>query len=228
MRRTNIPDSLLIEHAGTVKKHLEADLADFTAFDSTLDNAKLGQLGLFIKEAKGMDPDRVVRSGISEKTVTIKELMEAGKSDCGKVFYFAEKKFMSKPVIMEEFGQRAFREGRNSQRKLSLYMFQLDKTIGKYRGELISAGAQESLLDNIGIIANMLYTGNLDQEALKKVRPLQTLQRNTKLNDIYTILREFNKASKKVYTGNRLKQAKYLMPKRPRSGGSNKNNEIKE
>lgn len=218
MKRPNISDGLLLEHGGTVHKQLEVDLPDFTAFDNTLD-AGMIKLKNCLDEAKGLDPDRKVKSGITEKTVTLAEVKEAAIAECNKVFYFAEKVFKSKPVILEEFGQNAFRKARTSQKNMALYLHQLAKTVGKYRAELTTAGAQPTLIDSIGDMAGILETSNLDQEVLKKMRPVLTVQRNAKLNELYAILKEFNKASKVIYAKKPEKLAKYMMPKQPRNTG---------
>jgi hypothetical protein len=136
------------------------------------------------------------------------------------VFYFAGKKFADKPSIMNEFGVKELAKIKNVQPKLALFMHHLADVARKYRSDLKSAGASEELLNNIMPMADMVESGNTNQEVLKSTRIEKTKERNDKLNTVYDILKEFNKASKIIYSKDSLKRAKYYMPRKAKGGGN--------
>lgn len=218
MRKYQVSDSKFLEHADVVNDHLKTDLPDFTKFDSDLDETKRTSLEAYIGEAKEVSSDRVVQGVLKNQTQSLESAMAEARTICGDVFYFAEKKFANNPAVMSEFGLKEFQKINKSQSGLSLFMIQLAKVIGKYRDDLLAMKATPELLDSVKPMSEKISSDNVTQENLKGNRPLSTLERKEKLNAVYDILLEFNKASKKVYAKDPIKLARYFMPTKPRSG----------
>jgi hypothetical protein len=209
MRKYSGSQSRFLEQASTVHSHLETDLTDFSKHDPKLNEEKRSRFGDYIKRAFTISPDRVVVSGIVSQTNLLKKSMSDARDACNNIFYFAERKFANKPTVQSEFGKSEFQKVNRNQPNFALYLHHFAKTVDKYRVELLEDGASEDLLNSIPTLAEKVNSTNVVQENTKNLRPLSTKERNDYLNDIYEIMKEFNKASKIVYANDPIKRKRY-------------------
>ena len=104
IRKYNYSDVEMREDSVTVHALFVNDIADFAAFDQTLD-ADFGiAWQAAITEADALGTDELYRDQLQQKTAIVNEVMALCRKKYNDVKYFALKAFPTNSAVQKEFG----------------------------------------------------------------------------------------------------------------------------
>ena len=211
-RNFNVSESIVIEKANEVNEYLNEDLSRFTSFDLDLNARKQQQLTAKIAQVLSIGNFSSQQAEVKSKTDTLLGQMQQCHQQVETLKYFVNKAFKSNPVIIRQFKFREYTKVRNNQPKLIVYMFGLAETIAKHKDSLLAAGMPQDDIDAVRASAETLQQANTQQETGKNESVANIDERNNLLNEIYSILKDFNLAAKIVFAGNPVHCQRYDLP----------------
>jgi hypothetical protein len=210
-------DAYMVEQSDIGKALLEQNLADFTAFDGTLDASFVTAFTTKINAAFTVVKDSAVLSPQLVATQTVTETMQQGRDAYNDLMYFVTKKaFKTNPLVVKEFNGDYGKVNR-TQPKFAAFLESLHTIAGKYKTELLASGCKQPLIDSIGTIATNLRSSNTAQEVIKRGRPTLTADRIVVLNTCYDALMTVYAAANRIYKNDPVKQAQFVY----KPGGKN-------
>jgi len=177
-----------IEMLGTVRDlvtHFESKLAQFTAFDPSLDAAYLANWQTIQDQAWATIPDNLE---IIEGEILMEDVisaLEKCRLKNTEVKYYAGKAFPANTEARKEFGEGQFTKVRNSPLRMVQYMQTLHGVATKYKTELIAQNYTQAAIDEIAALAQELRDDNNLQQLKKKERPTETRKRIELMNAYY-------------------------------------------
>ncbi len=121
-RRFNGTDAYMVERAYTIHGQLTADLAEFTAYDSTINAAFLTSFQTAINTALSSGTDETAQDQQAQLTNTVLVTMRDCQKKYGEVKYFAEKAFPADKALQNEFGTNDYAKARVSQPHMAFFM----------------------------------------------------------------------------------------------------------
>ncbi len=203
-------DAYMVEQSDIGKALLEDNLADFTAFDGTVDATFVTAFAAKINAAFTVVRDSAVLSPQLQATQTVTEVMQQGRDAYNDLMYFVTKKaFKTNPLVVKEFNGDYGKVNR-TQPKFAAFLESLHTIADKYKTQLLASGCKQTLIDSIGTIATTLRTTNTQQELLKRGRPTLTADRIAVLNTCYDTLMTVYAAAKQIYKKDPVKQAQFV------------------
>lgn len=214
VRHYKISDLEMREDSVTVHALFDADVADFTAFDPTLNPTYAGAWQAAITAADAVDTDEHYRDLIQQKTELVNQAMGLCRKKYNDVKYFALKAFPGNAAVQKEFGFDNYNSARQSDTKLQEFMKTMHATAEKYKLTLteVTIGYSQPQIDEILTLASQLDADNITQEVFKKEQLTNTQNRITKLNAVYAYRTQIAQAAKIIYEDNFAKYQQYLLP----------------
>ena len=212
LRSYQLSDAAMLAHAKATAGYLGKDLADFTAFDSTITAEYLARLKILLTQAEAGVSDSV----IIDRQVQLSDEVNNKLQDCvgiiRSISYFVKKVFNSK-AIHNEFGLNSFAEVKRSKDKMILFLRDYDKVANKYKDQLIEGGCRTELIEKIGVAYKALDQASQESDLYKGNRPVITQERIIKNNELWAKVREVINAAKVIYFNNMPKLKRYMVPK---------------
>lgn len=212
IRKYNVSDDVLIEHAGRTLGNLDEDLQTFGNFDPDLNLEKKNKLSTCYDDALCFGTDRSERSKIKQETDKVIAAMGTCNKLVVEVRYFARKAFKSKPAVLRQFGLNEYSKVRKSQSKMVLFMHEFVETVNIYKSELLAANLKESVVEALKPATKTLTAINTTQENTKDKRIVKTADRKSLFNKLYDILLEFSDAAEHVFINDQERRSRYAMP----------------
>lgn len=211
-RKSPLPDARLYEHGSKVALSLEDDLADFSAFDSTIDRGFIDTLQGDLEGVREIKKDDVMVDELTQLTDEVYRKMAACNKGYKTVAYFVRYTFDGDKSIQNEFGLNDIKEARNNQPKMLFFMDSLAKTAAKYKDELVKGGMNPDTIDALPQLGEELHEANQIQEKFKDEREELTQERVQRVNALYDPLARISDIAKIIYADDPAKLNKYLMP----------------
>lgn len=204
-------DAFLLEKADTFALALDADLPDFTAFDSTMNPAWLLNVKSAITSALTYDSDELVLAQQKQKTDLVAAAMQQGMVVYNDIMYFAEQKaFKGNAAVLQEFGRGdKYRKATKNQSLMTDFLEELFRTATKYNAQLTAAGCPPAAIAAIDAACQTLRNVNADQNLTIDGRPVISQERIVQLNGVYDSVRQICEAAQRVYRTNPAKQNFY-------------------
>ena len=213
MRNFKVKDSVLLELSDTIRARFTEDLALFTAFDAELNQAFAAQLQTNTNLALAEGGDFTNRAKLTGKTVTVNEAMTACNQYHKQLTYWINKAFDNNIAVQKQFGIGTMTAVAKNQPKMIVFMENLVMTIAEYRTALEGVGAPAALLNEATGLAENLRTSNTAQEQLKGSRIVDTAERISLLNSIYSQLQQISKVAAYIFVDTPEKQKLYQLPR---------------
>lgn len=179
------PDTAMLGSVRDLITHFESKLAQFSAFDPSLDAAYLANWQAIQDQAWATIPDTMeVGEGkqLMEETISALEKCRLKNTE---VKYYAGKAFPANTEARKEFGEGQFTKVRNSPLRMVQYMQTLHGVATKYKTELIAQNYTQAAIDEIAALAQELRDDNNLQQLKKKERPTETRKRIELMNAYY-------------------------------------------
>ncbi len=179
------PDIKMLDSVRTLVTHFESKLAQFTAFDPSLDAAYLANWQTIQDQAWATVPDELA---IIDGELLMEEVVSALEKCLLKnkeVKYYAGKAFPANTEARKEFGEGQFAKVRNSPLRMVQYMQTLYGVATKYKTELLAQNYTQAAIDEIATLAQELRDDNNLQQLKKKERPTETRKRIELMNTYY-------------------------------------------
>lgn len=203
-------DAAMLDASETMQAQFELDLADFTAFDTTLDADFATDWEDANTAALNTDSDELVVAEQETKTDAVKDAM----TDCSEIYmdiiYFAKKAFKDNKTIIKEFGQGAkYDAALRSQSKMNDFMQELFKVATGYSTQLTTAGCPPATIAAIDTTRQALSNSNITQNLAIGKRPVITQERIKLLNAAYAFMALVCDAALRVYRNNPAKLGQY-------------------
>jgi len=217
----HLSDPDMIEFIKKLIGFLENDLADFTAFDSTIDINFLNALKALTAEAAAIVSDNVVIDEMADYTLVLNHKME----ECIELYqtlkYFIKKAFAN-VTIQNKLGMNDFAEDSKVHGKMVFFMRDLSENIGNYKTELMAVGCNEPNIDKVSVIYAELDAAHQKQESFKNDRIVITHDRIVKYNELWTETMKVVTPAKIIYKNDLARLKRYLPPTR----NASKSNDI--
>ena len=203
-------DAEMAAYARVTHSLMTADLAKFTAFDSTMTAAFAAQYLTAINNADTVVADSAVLDIQVQKTELIQIAMEKAKGKYADVKYFVQKTFPSSLATQNEFGLNDYDRARKSSTQMIQFLDEMHKACVKYQTQLVAKGLNAAAIAEIQTFRTELQTANTNQEVFKKQRPKLTEERIIVLNTCYDYITQVNAAAQRVYKDDYAKQKQFV------------------
>lgn len=218
-RSYNGSDSFMVQEARLIHGLVSADLAKFTAFDSTITAAAQTAFLAAITAAETVVDDTAVVGQLKQSTENLLAAMDAAKTKYNEVKYYVLKAFPNSPGTQHEF-LNEYDEARKSATKMIQFLDELSKAAVKYQTQLVAAGYSAAAIAAIATLRTDLTAKNSAQKMIKKNRQKLTEDRVILLNACYSRMALINAAAQIVYANDYAKQQQFIyMPGTESSSG---------
>jgi len=213
LRKFNIPETKLIEHAEKVISSFPTHVDKFAQFDGLITADYVDEIKVLLENYFTIESSRVTIAELGVLTQKVNDSIANSIDVYQTIKFFAQKAFSDNFEILKRFGISDFVKSRRSQVKMIQFMLNLSMVVNEYRADLINAGCREKVVDSVKDITNLLITENTQQELFKSRKVLSNKKRNEILNSIFDKLRLLSKLSNFVFTDNSSAMKVYKMPK---------------
>ena len=222
----SIGDAHMLETAYTLHSLFNDNIADFTAFDATLDAAFATSWLATIDAAGTVVRDSQIKDIQAGKTVTVLEQMDLCRIKYNEVKYFAGKAFPRNKVKLAEFGAEDYDKVRRSQALMVSFMDEMHKACVTYTTELQAAGMTVGQIDEVNTLRTDLLNANTTQENYMRARPKLTDERITTLNTSFETTMTVVTAAQVVYYNDYASRRMFVFSPTGSSGGGETDSEI--
>ena len=211
LNRTYIgADAYMLEKSQELQAQLLLDLADFTAFDSEIDNTFAANWLTAITTAMAYKSDNLVVSEQKGKTDLVEQAMKACSTAYADIIHFAKKAFNNTPAVLGQFGQGAkYHNASKSQAKMVEFMDEFNAVTTTHSAQLQAHGCPLAVINAVTTAFNNLSTLNQQQNLTIDGRPTATEERVQQLNNAYTPMAFVIETAQSVYRGNPTKLGQY-------------------
>jgi len=191
---------------------LEDNLADFTAFDATIDATYLADYRADILAADTYSSDDQVIDIQRQATEDVETQMVVCRDTYIALKYFIDAAFGNKPIIKDEFGFNDYEKVRSSAKPLNTFMDDLHATAVKYTTQLVAKGCTAGRIADIKTQADALSVARKAQRDSKVFRGESSGERVALLNNVYDRIKKVCTAGKVIYANNPIKYKQFLLP----------------
>ena len=219
-RLFNFSDAELIEHGEVTAEALPDDIVDFIAFDSTIEADYPVKISNALAKHNAIKPDMLIVNEQAELTQKVNTAIAACNTSFKTILFFAKKAFAGNNAVQKQFGINEIDKVRKNQPKLVLFMETLAETATKYKAELVAAGCNPAVIEQLPVQSEALRIANIAQEKSKKERNVTTQERVTIMNEIYGVLKPIHEIAQIIYSDDPARLAKYSLPY-PKSSNNN-------
>jgi len=219
-RMYSTSDAEMLETADVIAASLNDDIADFTAFDSTLTADYVTTVQGAVGRVKEIKPDNVVIDEMSEWTQKVDAAMKKSSDAYSNLAYFIRKAFNGNVAVQNQFGLNDYKKIRNNQAKMVLFMETLGDQATAHHDDLVAAGCSEGVITTVSEVATELSESNIGQEKFKKERGVLTQERVKRLNEVYQLLVPLSEAAQIIYRDDPARLSKYTLTSAKPAGGA--------
>lgn len=213
-------DAELIQHAEVTAESLPDDIDDFIAFDSTIEAGYPTKISEALAKHNAMKPDALIVNEQAELTQKVNTAIANCNTTFKTILFFVKKAYANNMAVQKQFGINEIEKVRKNQPKLVLFMETLAQTAAKYKTDLVTAGCNQAVIDQLPTQAETLRTANIAQEKSKKERSVITQERVAVMNEIYSVLKPIHDITQVIYSDDPARLAKYSLPF-PKSSNNN-------
>ncbi|HMK07146.1 MAG TPA: hypothetical protein VK476_06430 [Flavobacterium sp.] len=203
-------DALMCGSARTTYGLFILGMAEFTAFDSTLDAAYALEYFSDLTKAETVVRDYVVRSRQMTKTENALSVLDVARAKYNEIKYFAQKTFRDSAATLIEFGFEDYAKARRNQIMMSELLTVMHAACQKYAVPLIASGYSQAAIDAILPLREELIQKNTGQKMAQKERPKLTEDRIILLNNCYSGMMTLMAAAQLVYATDYAKQQQFV------------------
>lgn len=205
-------DATLLQFARTTHANVEANLAEFTAFDPQIAAAFLITYLQQIDDIEAFASDNQLIDVQAQHTMDV----EAKMKECRDAFqlskYFIELAFPNRPGTWSEFGYNDYDSARKSHEKMIQFMLVFVNVCIQYQTELSTVGMLPARVGEIQTLTTQLQALNTTQELSKGSRANATNERILMLNALWNNTKRLCNAGKTLYYNNYGKWQLFLLP----------------
>jgi hypothetical protein len=203
-------DAAMLEASETMQAQYLLDVADFTAFDTTLTLNFGNDWAAAIEAALVSDSDDLVVAQQLQTSNQVAEAMKNCTENYSDVMYFADKAFKGNKEVLQEFGRGAkYERARKSQPRMVDFMEELHRTAIKYTSQLTAKGCGAGTIAAIETAGLNLRSKNTAQNLTIGGRPVVSRERVILLNAAYAPMAQVIDAAQRVYRNNAAKMGQY-------------------
>jgi len=206
-----ITDPEMLTGAETLRELFENDQAQFLNSDPSFDNAFKNDWDAKIDSARHAPSDDAANNNIGVANYDLIKAWNACKQHFQDSKYYIRKAFPDK-AKQNQFGFNDYRIMSRNPRKVTGFMDLFHYTAEANKVALIAQGYTQAKIDLIETLCENFRTAMRAKQKVKKDRFTQTHDRTTKMNDVWKMLQEVNRASKSIFRNNPAKRQQYLLP----------------
>ncbi|MFN8281964.1 MAG: hypothetical protein U0U67_02055 [Chitinophagales bacterium] len=219
-------DASMIAEANTNYGLLTADLAHFTAFDTTMTVAFLADYLEAITKAETVLSDAVIIDQMAGKTRAVSITMDKARSKYMDMKFYFMKAFANDITVQNEFGVNDYPLARRNTDEMINFLEGMYYVSLKYKPQLLAIGCPSASIDEIDTIRLELKTGNFSQDMFIKGRPVLTSDRIVLLNNCFSYMTLVNAAAQRVFKDNYAKKNQYVYNPSPADNGGGSDDEF--
>lgn len=212
MPKSHYPQADMIVIARRFHYFATLDLADFTAFDASVDALYLSAFMAAIIAAENHPDDETILDIQRGYTAAL----EAQEKLCRKAYQrlklFVEKAFPTNTITQDEFGFNDYKNVTTTG-ELMKFMAKLVFTVNKYSANLLAVAYPAADIANFPVLQADLTSAMTAQDAYKNERVHLTQKRDELLSKVYEYVIYLGKIGKIMYEDNRPQYIRYLLPK---------------
>jgi hypothetical protein len=195
-------DSKFLETSDTMHALFVEQLAEFSAFDPTL-NAAFGNTWLLqIKQCRSMNSDHLKRSELLQKTTEQQKELAECLQLTNDLEYFVQKAFPQSTALWSEFG---FKQRSRISKRASdtvFWLHTMHRVALDYETELLAAGMPATFLSQLDTKTTAMANAEREQEYAKRLRLRETRLRIMHLNRLHGYMQTVQRAAAVVYRNN--------------------------
>lgn len=196
-------DTFMLESSEVMQAALVDDLADFNAFDTTIDATFLANWATANTAARDTTTDFTVVGEQKDRTALVNAAMQQCRDAYNDIMYFAKKAFKNNADLLLKFGRgNTYQSARQNQPKMVELMEEMAKNVITYTSQLSTAGASATVLGAPAAAFTALSALNISQNTQIKDRRLFSRERIEAYNTAYTIMALVGDAAQSVYRSN--------------------------
>ena len=203
-------DDFMLQSSSTLHSLFVANLAVFTAFDSSLDAAFADNWQAEIEAGYTVFRDSQVKDVLAQKTQDVQGLMALCRLKYGEVKYFSTKAFASSSAQQAEFGKDSYLAARRNPSRMVVLLDEMHQICLKYTPELVAKGMSVGQISEILALRNNLMAASTEQTQFAKGRPVITQERLMVLNQCFQTLRTVISAAQIVYYNDFARRNQYI------------------
>jgi hypothetical protein len=195
-----LDDARLCEHSRTWRGIFVERLAEFSAYDPTLNAAFAADWLAKIEDFEGHPTDETMRDEVDQKTQNVQKELEKTMKIVNGFEYFARTAFPNDERIISEFGFEKFvKVQANHISHVALLSYTLVLVAADYAAELATAGMPATLPGDLNSQKDALAEAETLQEYTKRLRLRMTTQRIKKFNALYALHVRVHAAAKNIF-----------------------------
>lgn len=203
-------DAFMTQSARVNYNLANSEIAQFTAFDSTINAAFMTAYLAAIVAAETVVADSAVADQQVQTTENVLSQMDLARAKYNEVKYFVQKAFPGSAATQGEFGLNDYMDVRQNESKMIQFLDEMHKACVKYQTQLVAAGYNAAAIAAIQTIRTDLLNKNTTQEVFKKQRPKLTEDRIKILNAVYDRLSLINAAAQVIYANDYAKKRQFV------------------
>lgn len=185
-------------------------MAEFTAFDSTLNAAYALEYFSDLTKAETVVRDSVVINRQMTKTENALSVLDLAREKYNEIKYFVHKTFRDSAATRSEFGFEDYAKARRNQVMMGELLMEMHGVCQKYAVPLIASGYNQAAIDAILPLRAELIQNNTGQKMAQKERPKLTEDRIFLLNNCYSEMMTLMAAAQLVYAKDFAKQQQFV------------------
>ena len=198
-------------------KHFTERLADFMAFDSSL-NATWAANWQAANRAVELQPsDETILDQMRQRTHTLSDKEKECMKAAIDLKYYVGKAFPDDKIAAGEFGYKTLYKASGSTPHLVLWMKVAHNRADKYKTELMAEGMTQAAIDQLLTLAQELESVDMDQEIFMRERPQATRTRHQVYNDMWRFVTQTAAAANRVYADDKVQKEIFELPRQPKT-----------
>jgi len=211
-RKTHFSDAVLSQKAKVILRMFEEDKTEFINFDADFDDPYSADFLSVLNAVDEFPDDETLVDRQAQLTRTFKLNMKRCRDKFNDAKYYIEKVFPENKTAWNEFGYNRYDSARRNFIKTDSLMTLFHAVAIKYFARLAAVNYTQAMIDAIETIRQALHDAWHEQSAFKKSRPVLTVQRISKINELYDKIIEINRASKRIFKKDYARWQRYLLP----------------
>ncbi len=206
-RDYGMEDVILIEHSRTLAELFRQNMADFTAFDFTLDNTFHSNWVAQANLCEDIETDETANDGLQQYTQDAVEARKTCFDAANGLKYYVEKAFPGNLYIAREFGFTERTKVRSKTFNTLMWFAVMPEIADYYMAELTAVSMPASIITDLNNAIADLANKEKAQEIYKRVIIRLQGQRVEQHNKLYAMDVRVNRAAHVIYRNEEEKRA---------------------
>lgn len=213
VRRYNVSDAEMLSEARNFSSQLFKHIDTFSGFDGiTFTNEYVANFSALIKETEELPTDNVLIDIMANSTQEVSNTVQECYEEITYTKYYVKKLFKDNQPVMNQFGYNDLKNIRKSSDKMIRFMEDFISVVTMYETKMVGVGYPEGKKETLITLNDKLKSQRNDQKTIKKERPVKTVERVHKLNDVWDVMTQISEAAGSIFKSEQELRNIFLLP----------------